>query len=331
MTRALRWGILGAGIIADKLARAVQQEPGNELVAVASKTPAKARDFAERFGIRPARDYQDLVNDDSVDVVYVATTHNFHHENARLALEHDKHVLVEKPFTVNAAQAEELADLARRRGRFAMEAMWTRFLPSWQMLRRRLFEGAIGDVRHVDVTFGGIVPPHYENRLKDPDLAGGVTLDMGVYPISFLCFLLGEGPQDVESMTRLSPSGVDEIACYLFRFSSGCLSTVSTSFDLRMPEQANLHGTLGYVGFPLFHYGDTFTIHHHGGSGEVDEVEEVRLDHEENGFVYQVREVAHCTAAGEIESEVMPLQESVEILRVTDRMREAWGLRYPFE
>lgn len=331
MTRPLRWAILGAGIIAEKLAHAVQQEASAELVAVASKTPAKARAFAERFGIRAARDYDDLVNDESVDVVYVATTHNFHHENARLALEHDKHVLVEKPLTVNAAQAADLAALARARGRFAMEAMWTRFLPSWQALRDRISDGTIGELRHVDVTFGGIVPPHYATRLKEPLLAGGVTLDMGVYPISFVSFLLGERPRDVESMCRFSASGVDEIACFLFRFPSGCLGTISTSYDLRMPEHAALHGTLGYIHYPSFQRGETFTIHHHGGTGMVGDVEEVHCAHEENGFVYQVREVARRIAAGALESEIMPMQESVEILRVIDGMREEWGLRYPCE
>lgn len=331
MTTPLHWGILGAGIIADRFARAVQQDESGELIAVASKTPAKAREFAERHAIRAAEDYDDLVGDETIDVVYVATTHNFHHANARLALEHDKHVLVEKPFTVSAKEAADLAELARSRNRFAMEAMWTRFLPAWQELRKRVAEGAVGELRHVDVTFGGIVPPHYENRLRSPELAGGVTLDMGVYPVSFVCFLLGERPHQVESLARFSDSGVDEIACYLFRFPGGCLSTISTSFDLLMPEQATLHGTLGYVRYPAFSRGESFSIHRHAGTGNVTDVEEVRLDHEDNGFVYQVREVARRIRAGETESDVMPLAESVEILAVMDRMRESWGFRYPFE
>lgn len=331
MARPLRWGILGAGIIAGRLADAVQRESGHELVSVASRTPEKARSFAERFAIHAARDYQELVSDANVDVVYVATTHNFHHENALLALEHHKHVLVEKPLTVNAAQATDLAQLARERGCFAMEAMWTRFLPTWQALRECVAQGTIGEVRHVDVAFGGIVPAHYEARLTSPHLAGGVTLDMGVYPISFVSYLLGEIPHEVESMARFNEQGVDEIACALFRYPGGCLSTISTSFRLRMPERATLHGTQGFIEYPRFHRGEIFTIHHHGGTGEVSEVEEIHRPHEENGFVYQVREVARCVAAGRLESEVMPMGESVELLRVIDRMRKTWGLKYPFE
>ena len=327
----LRWGILGAGIIAHRLADAVRREAGHELVTVASKTPAKAREFAVPYGIRAAADYDDLVADETVDVVYVATTHNFHHACARLALEHGKHVLVEKPFTVNAREADDLIALARSRGLFLMEAMWSRFLPTWAALEQTVHEGGIGEVRQIDVSFGGIVPPHYELRLKDPALAGGATLDMGVYPISFVCHVLGDTPRDVESMMQPNATGVDELACMLFRFPSGCLATIRTSFDLFMPWRATLYGTTGFVDYPNFQRADTFHLHRHGGTGEVTSVVDVERPHEENGFVYQVREVGRRIAAGETESPVMPLDESREILRLIDGMRAEWGLRYPFE
>ena len=331
MTTPLRWGILGAGIIANKFADAVRREAGNELVAVASKTPQKARDFAERHGIEAAADYDALLGDPRIDVVYVATTHNFHHDNARRVLEHGKHCLVEKPFTVNAAQAEDVVDRAQERGLFLMEAMWSRFLPTWQAVRARVADGVVGEVRQIDVTFGGIVPPHYERRLKEPELAGGVTLDMGVYPIALICHVLGERPSHVESMTRMSTSGVDEVACYLFRFPGQCLTTISTSFDLWMPARAAFHGTRGTIEHADFPWSETFRIHHHGGTGQVDEVEEIHTPLEENGFVYQVREVAARIAAGETESDVVPLHETIEIMQLMDGMRERWGLRYPFE
>lgn len=331
MPTTVRWGILGAGIIAGKLADAVRCEEGHELVAVASKTSEKARDFASRHGARAARDYDELVNDPSIDVVYVATTHNFHHANARLALEHDKHVLVEKPLTVNADEAEDLVALAGQRRRFLMEAMWTRFLPAWQTLRQRIADGGIGEVRQIDVSFGGIVPPHYAQRLKDPALAGGVSLDMGVYPLSFLCHVLRACPIDATSMARMSETGVDEIACYLLRFAGGCLGTVATSYDLWMPARATLHGTRGIVVYADFQRGETFEIHRHNGDGRVTDVQEVRCSHEENGFVYQVREVHRCLAEGRTQSEVMPWQESIAILRILDGMRAQWPLRYPFE
>lgn len=328
---ALRWGIIGAGIIANRFADALAREDGHELVAVGSKTPEKARDFAARHACRAAADYDDLLNDTTVDVVYVATTHNFHHENARSVLEHGKHVLVEKPITVNARELRDLIECARERGLFLMEAMWARFLPSWQEVRTRVASGAIGELRHLDLTFGGIVPPHYENRLKDPALAGGVTLDMGVYPIAYACHVVGERPSDVTSMMRPHATGVDEIACILLRFPGGCLATISTSFELFMPWRAMLHGTQGAIEHPGFLPANTFQVHHHGGTGEVSRVEDVSVEHEENGFVYQVREVGRCVAAGKSESDVVPLGDSLAILESIDSMRAAWGLRYPFE
>jgi len=330
MDETLRWGILGAGIIANRFADALTHEDGHELVAVGSKTPERAREFAERHGGRPV-DYDALLNDPTVDVVYVATTHNFHHENARAALEQGKHVLVEKPITVNANQLRDLMELARDRGFFLMEAMWTRFLPSWQELRARVASGAIGDVRHMDVLFGGIVPPHYEQRLKDPHLAGGVSLDMGVYPLAYACHALGELPTEIASMMRPHTTGVDEIACYLLRFPSGCLVTISTSFDLAIAWRASLHGTKGSIDHPDFPHRESFTIRRHDGRGADESVEEVQVEHEENTFVYQVREVARCVREGALESDVVPLGESLAILDAIDGMRATWGLRYPFE
>lgn len=330
MDAPIRWGILGAGIIANRFADALAREPDHQLVAVGSKTPEKAQDFAARHGGRPG-DHASLLNDPDVDVVYVASTHNFHHESARAALEHGKHVLVEKPITVNAAELRDLIECARTRGLFLMEAMWTRFLPSWQEVRARVASSAIGDVRHMDILFGGIVPPHYENRLKDPALAGGVTLDMGVYPIAYACNALGELPVEVASMMRPHPTGVDEIACYLLRFPSGCLVTISTSFDLAIAWRASLHGTMGSIDHPDFPHRPGFTIRRHDGKGTEVDVSDVGVEHEENAFVYQVREVGRCIRAGATESEIVPLEDSLAIMEAIDGMRAAWGLRYPFE
>jgi predicted dehydrogenase len=330
MKNGIRWGILGAGIIAHRLAEAVTMVPGHELVAVASKTPAKAADFARHHGICAAT-YDGLLADATIDVVYVATTHNFHHACARAALEHGKHVLVEKPVTVNAAELQDLVDLARERGCFLMEAMWTRFLPTWQRLRAVVESGELGDLRHLDLVFGGIVPPHYERRLKDPALAGGVTLDMGVYPLAYACHVVGELPDDVLSMMRPHPTGVDELACYLLRFPGGGLATISTSFDLVMPARAALHGTRALIEHPDFMAGDVFHVRRHGDTGAGPTADEVRVPHEENGFVYQVREVGRCLAEGALESTVHPLRDSLGIMQIMDAMRRAWGLRYPGE
>jgi len=327
----IRWGIIGAGIIAKKMADALKFTQNCELCAVASKTPLKARKFAEENGIEHAYTYQEIVHSEEIDVIYVATTHNFHYANAKLALEHGKHVLIEKPFTVNANEAEELVRIAQEKKLFLMEAIWTRFLPSIKLLKNIIKNHEIGELKQLIFSFGVFVPPAYEKRLRDPALAGGVTLDMGIYPISLACYLLSELPIDVESMTRFCDSGVDELSNYMFRFPSGCLTTICTSFNLKMKAEATIYGTKGFIEFPQFQSGQKFTIFNHLGTNDVVSQTDVFEKNLDNGFIYQVEEVVRCIQAGELESEVIPLHETVGIMQVMDKMREQWGLIYPFE
>lgn len=327
----LNWGIIGAGNIARKMADALKNSPNNNLRAIASKTLEKANALADEFNIEKICTYQEIVEDSDIDIIYVATTHNFHFENANLALSNGKHVLIEKPFTVNAREAGELIHLAREKNLFLMEAMWTRFLPATRMLRKSIEEGEIGDVKAMNISFGKFISPDYEKRLKDPSLAGGVTLDMGIYPISFSCHLLGEIPQDIKSMTRFSDTGVDETSTCLFLFPGGCLSTISTSYNLNMKTEAMIYGSKGYIEVPDFYSGHRFTIFKHNGTNDIREKEE-RVDNSNiNGFVYQVEEVYRCIIEGTNESPLMTLDDTLAIMKVMDTMREEWGFRYPFE
>jgi len=322
---------MGAGIIATKMADALKINPDCQLYAVASKTLSKAKKFADEKDVEKALSYQEIVNDEEIDIIYVATTHNFHYKNARLALEHGKHVLVEKAFTVNAKEAKELVDLARKKNLFLMEAMWTRFLPSLKKLKNLIQTHEIGEVKSLNISFGGFVGPEYEKRLTEPDLAGGVTLDMGIYPISVVCFLLGELPKEIKSMTRFSDLGVDEISNYMFRFPSGCFANISTSYNLKMRNQAEIYGSKGYIEFPEFHKGDRFTIFKHDGTNEIKDVKKVVENNHENGFIYQVEEVVNCLRDGKLVSNIMPLNETISIMEIMDKMRDEWGFKYPFE
>lgn len=329
--KKLRWGIIGAGIIAEKMADALHQNKDSELLAVASKSIDRAQNFTKKNKVPKACSYNEIVNNNDIDLIYVATTHNFHFENAKLALEHGKHVLVEKAFTVNAGEAEILAQLAKDRKLFLMEAIWVRFLPSYKLLKKILAEGTIGEVKQINVSFGNFVLPKYEKRLTDPALAGGVTLDMGIYPISFVCYMLGELPFEVKSMTRFNDPGVDEISNYMFKFPSGCLTTINTSFNLGMKRTAMIYGTRGYIEFPEFQSGEKFFIHTHDGTNEIKSTEEIVENNHENGFIYQVEEVIHCIRDGKTESSTIPVQETIDIMKLMDRMRAEWGFRYPFE
>ena len=317
--KKIKWGIIGAGIIAERMAAALKIDPESELVAVASKSPERAAVFADKYKAVKACSYDEIVSDENIDVIYVATIHNYHFECARLALEGGKHVLVEKPFTVNASEAESLAALAAERNLFLMEAMWVRFLPVQQMMKKILREGRIGDIRQITVSFGKFVPPQYEERLNNPELAGGATLDLGIYPISFLSFLLGELPSEINSMCRFSESGVDEIADYTFRYPSGCIGQICTSYNLLMNNTALIYGTKGCVEYPGFPTGNQFTLSIHDGTNEVISVDVFSEKHQENGFVYQVGEVVRCLRDGKTGSPVMPLEDSVGLMKVMDR------------
>ncbi len=327
----LKWGIMGPGIIARKLADALTIHPDCQLWAVASKTASKAKSFAVENGVLHALSYQELVENEELDVIYVATTHNFHFENAKLALEHGKHVLIEKPFTVNAKQAKELVRIANKENLFLMEAIWVRFLPSLKLLKTRLQEGVIGEPKLFDISVGVFVGPEYVERLTNPELAGGATLDIGIYPISFVSYMLGEIPVEIKSIAHFSESGVDETSCYQFRFPSGCFASIKVSYNLKMKNDSNIYGSKGFIEFPESLSGENFTISRHDGTNEISDTVEIVEKNHDNGFIYQVEEVVRCIHEGKLESDIIPLSESIAIMKVMDKMRAEWGFKYPFE
>jgi len=330
-TKKIRWGIMGPGNIARKLANAVLIDPDSEVVSVASKSLERADVFAKEYGIDASESYEAIAARDDIDVIYVATTHNAHFENTKLALENNKHVLVEKPFTVNAKEAKELIALAKQNQLFLMEAVWVRYLPSIINLKKQLDNGIIGDIKLFDVSFCGVAPPKYIERLTRPELAGGVTLDMGIYPITFVNYMMGELPTKVDSNCLYSELGVDEIATYNFQYESGTLANINTSFNLHAGNKAMIYGSTGYIEFPHFQEGQSFTVFKHGGTSTVEESEETTVENHENGFIYQVAEVVKCLLAGDIESRTMSLGETANTMKLMDDMRASWGFKYPFE
>ncbi len=287
---------------------------GHEVAAVGSRAKETAEEFAGRFGIERAyASYEALAADDRVDVVYVATPHNFHHAAARLCLEAGRAVLVEKPLTTNAADAEDLAALARDRGLFAMEAMWTRFNPLVVRLRELVTDGAIGDVTAVYADFAEAVGFDPEHRLWSPGLAGGALLDLGVYPVSFASMLLGE-PDRVQAVATKAPTGVDASTGILLGYASGAVAALHCGFLGASSQTATVVGTAGRieVGSP-FWVPTAMTVHRAGAEPETH-----ALDLNGDGYTYQAEEVARCVEAGLTESPAMPLDETVAILRTLD-------------
>lgn len=244
----LRWGILATGGIARTFARDLRTH-GHDITAVGSRTLASARSFAEEFGIpRAHQSYDELVADPEVDVVYIATPHDLHAPNARAALAHGKHVLVEKPFTLNAAEARQVVDLGRRRGLLVMEAMWTRFLPHMRFVRETLAEGRIGEVRSVHADHTQLLPSDPDHRLNDPRRGGGALLDLGVYPVSMAHDLLG-APNEVIAAGQLTATGVDESVATILRHDSVAVMTtldqVRETIGVHYPGEARDRGEGG--------------------------------------------------------------------------------------
>lgn len=327
MRETVRWGILATGGIAERFTTDLLTLDGAEVVAVASRTEASARAFAERFGIpRAYGDWDGLFADEDVDVVYVATPHHAHREAAGRALEAGKAVLCEKALTLNAREAEELVALARDRGLFLMEAMWMYCNPLVRRLAELVRDGAIGEVRTVQADFGLQGPFDAGHRLRDPAVGGGALLDLGVYPVSFAHLLLGE-PDTVQAHALVSPEGVDLNTGMLLGWESGASALLSCSLDADTPLTASVTGTLGRIDVPRgFFFPERFTLLRNGAEPEefVNEVDPHSLRHE-------AAEVMRCLRAGGTESPLVPLDGSLAVMRTLDAVRERVGVRYPSE
>ena len=310
----VRWGILGTGGIASSFAADLLLTGSGVAVAVGSRSQRSADRFADKFGIASRHaSYESLVADPDVDVVYVATPHPMHRGNALLALQAGKHVLVEKPFTMTAAEAREVVDVARKHGLFAMEAMWTRFLPHVAVIRGWLAQGVLGDVVTVTADHGLWFAEDAGFRLFAPELGGGALLDLGVYPVSFASMVLG-APSRIVSMSDPAFTGVDAQTSMLFGYDSGAQAVLTCTLRAKSPTRAAIVGTGARIEAEGNFYAPTaVTLIPRNG-------DPVRVEpgHEGRGLAHEADEVARRLAAGETESPLMPLDETVSIMETMD-------------
>jgi predicted dehydrogenase len=328
--QAVRWGILATGGIATAFTADLVDLHDAEVVAVASRTEASAKAFAERFGIERAYgDWEALARDEDIDVVYVATPHSAHQAAAGLCLEAGRNVLCEKAFTLNVREAEELVALSRERGSFLMEAMWTYCNPLVRQLKALVDDGAIGEVRTVQADFGlaGPFPPVH--RLRDPQQGGGALLDLGVYPVSFAQLLLGE-PSDLTARAVLSPEGVDLQTGALLSWDSGALASVHCSIVGGTATAASVTGSLGRIDIPDgFFHPERFVLHRDGRDPEEFALDPA--DGPRNTMRHEASEVMRALRAGETESPLVPLDGTLAVMRTLDAIRDRIGVRYPGE
>ncbi|MFI8186465.1 Gfo/Idh/MocA family oxidoreductase [Actinacidiphila glaucinigra] len=327
--RKVRWGILATGGIAASFAEDLRElKDDAEIVAVGSRRLESARAFADRFGIpRAYGSWTELADDEGVDVVYVATPHSAHRVAAGLCLRAGRSVLCEKPFTVNAVEARELADLARTHGRFLMEAMWTYCNPVVRRLTELVADGAVGEVRSVHADFGLAGPFDPGHRLLDPALGGGALLDLGVYPVSFAHLLLGE-PDEVQAWAHLTEDGVDDNTGMLLGYDSGAMAVLSCSLTADTAQTAVVTGSRGRIEVPAsFFHPDRFVLHREGREPEEFGAPDDGL----RGLQHEAAEVMRCLRAGERESPLVPLEGSLAVMRTLDTVRDRIGVRYPGE
>ncbi len=325
--QCIRWGILGPGSIANRFADGVASLPDAEITAVGSRDRDRAITFADRHHV-PHRhgSYEALVEDPDVDVIYVATPHPFHAENSILALNAGKPVLCEKPFTLNARQAQQVIETARGKGLFLMEAMWSRFFPLMERVRGLVSSGAIGEVKQVHADFGFRAGFNPSSRLFDPALGGGALLDVGVYPVSFASMILGE-PSGVTGLAHLCPTGVDDNAGMVLSYPQGQIAVLSTSVTANTPHEASIVGSAGQIRIHASWWRpERLTIKRDGQPDEG-----IAEPYESTGFNYEATEVGRCLRAGELESPIMPLDETLTIMRTLDTLRAQWGIKYPSE
>lgn len=325
MTDVLRWGIASTGKISNQMAEALATIDGAEIVAVGSRSQAGADDFASRHSVPNAHgSYDALWDDPDVDVVYIGSPHSEHHWMSLAALEAGKHVLCEKAFAINTTEAHEMIDAARRTDRFLMEAMWSWFMPSWHELRRRISDGAIGEVISVDAAF--CLPiPNEDGRHRRPDLAGGALLDLGIYPLSIGRFLLGEAVE-VKALGRLTDQGVDGLVGGVMQHPSGAVTTFTTSLDGTSDHAARVVGTDGRITVTApFWYASEFTITRHDGS----DPERVELPN--RGLAHEAEHVMDRIKAGEVESDIQTWDATLANMELMDEIRRQLGVVYPSE
>ena len=319
----LRWGIIAPGNIAAQFATGMRRHTDQRITAVASRSHERAASFAAEFAVeRVHATYEALVADTEVDIVYVASPHTSHREHALLAIAAGKHVLVEKPIGISAAEAREVAAAAAAAGVYLLEAMWTRFQPKTVLIHELVADGMLGTVREVEASFGFAFEPNPEHRLLNPALGGGALLDLGVYPIAFAIGILG-APSAFDVRGRTAATGVDAHVVLIGEHDGGAFSRLSTSLDARPTNRAAIVGEAARIEVPaLFHEASEFDLV--VGEDRLHWVDPTEV-RDSDALAFQAVAAAADIAAGRTESALHPLATTIAVLEVIDSARAAVG------
>lgn len=318
--RKIKWGIIGLGNIANKFAQTITAMESVELSAVAARSKNKSEEFGKIYGVAAEKcygNYDEIVKDSNVDVIYISVPHTFHKELSILCLSNGKAVLCEKPVTISEDEIREVIEVAKREKLFFMEAMKTRFLPINQLVKQYINEGKIGDVRLLQADFGFNLPFDPNNRLYNKDLGGGALLDVGIYNISYSTFIFGNNPTSIKSNMYVGQSGVDESVSIDLAYENGRHAQLFGAINLTTRREANIIGTKGRICVPRFSNADTVYI------VIGDNEEKINIPFEVNGFEYQIKEVVKCLNEGRLQSDIMSWDDSIEAMRILDTVKNS--------
>lgn len=320
------WGILGPGGIARAFAKDLTLLEGHRVGAVGSRSLGNAQSFAQEFGGTAYGSYEELVNDSTIDAIYVATPHPAHHDNVILALNAGKPVLCEKPFAVNATEAQAMVDAASHNKVALMEAMWARFLPHYAKVREIIASGVLGPILSIHADHGQRLADQNIPRLVDPHLAGGALLDLGIYPISFAHMILGN-PLSINSSAVMTDKGVDAQTSMIFTYENGAQSVLTTTMIEQTPCRAVVAGLHGWLEIDRTFYNPA-SMRVILNDGSVTQYPSTYTGH---GLREQAESFRQLVQSGQLESDILSWQDTIDIMKTMDSVREQIGLKYPFE
>ena len=319
-------GILGTGNIAGIMADTINKMKGVKLYAVASREKVKADVFAGKYGCKKAYgSYEELAADKKVDLIYIATPHSEHFANAKMCIENERPVLCDKAFTANAQQAEELLKLAEEKGVFITEAIWTRYMPMLTTIREVIGSGVIGEPRTLTANLGYVI--NQVNRLRDPALAGGALLDVGVYPLNFALMIFGDNIERISSNCTYTDTGVDEQNSFTLQYLDGKVAHLNSSMVSMSDRMGVVYGTKGYIVVENINNFESVAVY----DSNYKRVGMYKCPKKISGYEYEVLASIKAIQNHQLECEEMPHSETIRVMKIMDSLRKEWGIVYPFE
>lgn len=326
--KQIKWGIMGAGRMSGWFTEALSVLPDAELCAVGSRDFAKGQHFAQTYGFQKVYgSYEELVNDPEIDIIYIGTPVRYHYDSLMLALNAGKHVLCEKALTVNATQAKAAYALAREKNVFFMEALWMKCQPAYRKMLEWIRGGLIGDVRSVEARF--FTQAGNGHRLFQHEIAGGALLDLGIYPLTAACDILGYQPEKIMTCAALGKENVDYSSSTLLTYKDGSYASVSSGLALSKMISLFIVGTKGRICIDK----EFFFQAEHVEAWGYDDTLLGSFDGKfiKNGYEFEAIEVMDCLRRGKTECDNVPVEESIAVLELMDELRAQWGMKYDFE